>query len=171
MDPNVQKELERLEAIISSLQSQQQSVSIRDISDKFGFLITTVVPGVSAATAANYGIFFTAPVPMNVVWIGEKHGTANASASSIQVQSVLDNGAATSILSTAFDLTATANKAQTASAYQGNKFVTGGGNKAFYLNKKDSLKLTTTGTLNTLAQVVITVYLNIYNQGRFFTIY
>lgn len=118
--------------------------------------ISTRVQDTTAATAANYGYFFVADRPYEIVSVSERHKTAgtDGSAVTLQVEKLASGVAKASgvdILATAFDLKATINT---------NQYGTLTNTKtALILKKGDSLGLETSGTLTAVADVCVTVIL------------
>lgn len=87
-------------------------VSYGNLSDRT-FFVTTKVPGTSAATAANYGVFFVAPYRCVVLSVREVHGTAgtDGGAVTLNVEKLLPGVALNSgseLLPTPFSLKTTA---------------------------------------------------------------
>lgn len=116
-------------------------------------VLHVIIPGSSAATAANYGVFFIAPYPCVFVNAMEVHGAVGGTNAALQVEKLTGataSGSGTPLLMSAFDLTATANTVQTRSM---GKLV----NSVFNLATGDRLGLTTTGTLTNASQVVVVV--------------
>lgn len=118
--------------------------------------VEAVVPGTSAATAANYGVFFTAPFACKVTAIVERHATAGSDAGAVtvmlkKVASGTAASAGTDMLSAGISLKGTAdtNAAGSLSATAANLLLAAG----------DSLALVTTGTLTAVAGVCVTVTL------------
>jgi hypothetical protein len=136
---------------------------------------TITLAGAAAATAANYGIFFTAPAigrslepdettngayEWEVAQVYERHATAGSDGSAVSLQLVKAASgtavsAGTAILATAFDLKGTADTNQRAaastefSATLTDRQLKGG----------DSLGLKLTGTPTSVANVTVTVEL------------
>lgn len=116
--------------------------------------VTVSIPGVQAQTAGNYGIFFIAPRSCIIKSITEVHNVAGTNGSAVtlnveRLQGTETLGAGDVLLSTAFNLKATANTVQ-----NGTLVTTG---KVLGLNTGDRLALKDTGTLTTLEGVCITI--------------
>jgi hypothetical protein len=133
-------------------------------------MVNAFVPGTSAATAGNYGVFFTADSPITqidssaagtekvyeVVSVKERHETAGSDAGAVtlmlkKVPSGTAKGFGTDMLSAGINLKATADTIQTGalSATTANLRLAPG----------DSLALVTTGTLTALVGVHVQVEL------------
>lgn len=116
---------------------------------------SSFLTGTSAATAANYGVFFVATKPCFIKAVCEIHAVAGSSTPTLQIERLqgteaLDAG--DEILATAFDLAATANTVQ----YGDLKIP----NKTFLsLTVGDRLALKDIGTLTNVAGLCVTVEL------------
>lgn len=113
------------------------------------------LPGTSAATAANYGIFYIATRPVIVKAISEVHTTAgnDGSAVTLQVERLQGTeapGFGDQLLQTSFDLKGTANTVQNGVLVTTNVIA---------LNINDRLCLKKSGTLTNLAGLCVTVEL------------
>lgn len=111
--------------------------------------------GTEGATAANYGHFFVADKAYNVISAAEVHGTKgiDGSAVTLQIEKLTGTtaaGSGTSLLSTAFNLKGNINTVQ-----YGVFVVTG----ATSMIRGDRLALKTSGTLTSVADVLVTVYI------------
>ena len=142
----------------------EKPISLSDIVDKDGFYITASLPGLLAATATNYGIFFTPYAPFQIVWVAESHTTAGTDAGAVTLNlekltgaTALDSGDL--ILNTAFDLKGTAD---TVVSYEGNQLT-----KNRQLIEGDRLALKDVGTLTNLAGVCVVVYYKYLGQGHY----
>lgn len=135
--------------------SDSNRVSFQDLIKRNEFL-HIIIPGTSAATSTNYGVFFIAPYKCTFVGATEVHSTAGGSTPTLQIEKLVNTqatGSGINFLAFPFTLSATANTVQTAiPAYipQPN----------FTLNKGDRLGLSVSGTLTSLAQVVVIVQLS-----------
>lgn len=132
-------------------------VSFQDLINRTEIL-SVVLPGTSAATAGNYGTFFTAPYKCLFVGATEVHGTlgTDGSAVSLQIQKLTGTtaiGSGTNLLATAFDLKGTINTVQTAKLARSQ-------NSVFNLAIGDRLGLALTGTPTAVAQVCVIVKLS-----------
>ncbi len=136
----------------------------RDIEDKDGFFITATLNDTAAATAANYGVLFTAlKRGYEVMVVGEIHGTAgtNAGAVTLQLEKLTGTtakGSGSNILVTAFDLKGTINTLVKKEGVEltGKTLAVG-----------DRLAWKTSGTLTAVANVHITVYLKPLGRGSY----
>lgn len=121
---------------------------------------SAVLKGTEAATAANYGRFYAAPVPLKIVSISEVHGTAgsDAGAVTLQVERLQGTEALASgdqLLKTAFNLKATAN---TVVRYQAPLLsASGTARAAAILSVNDRLALKLSGTPTAVDDVVVSV--------------
>jgi len=116
------------------------------------------IPGAQAATATNYGTFFTAPYACTVIAMTEVHETAgtNAGAVTLQLERLQGTdapGAGDEILVTAFNLKATANTVQEGVITP----VRTSGISAANLSVGDRLCLKDAGTLTALSNVSVVV--------------
>lgn len=114
------------------------------------------VPGAAAATAANYGVFFIADKPYEVMSVRERHETAgtDASAVSLMVKKVASGAApadGANVLAAGLNLKGTANTVAAGSLH--------GTLANRRLDVGDALALVPTGTLTALAGVAVTVEL------------
>lgn len=140
-------------------------IHYQDILDKDGFHITEYIA--VASTATNYGVFFIAIYPCEVLYVAETHRTAGSDASAVTLQveklttgQALDAGVA--LLQTAFNLKSTAD----------TPVVKSGKDLVFTANSRqmkqgDRLALKDAGTLTAVAGVQVTVYLKRYGKGDY----
>ena len=119
-------------------------------------IVSWSMAGTAPATAANYGNFFIAPFPLEVLQIQENHTVAGSDAGAVTLTvekltgtTALDAG--TVLLATAFNLKATANTVQT-----GTLTTT---RTALQMKKGDRLALKDVGTLTDVAGLSITLWL------------
>lgn len=132
--------------------SDAPQVSFQDLVER-NEVLHVILAGASAATAANYGVFFIAPYPCLFVSASEVHGVvggANAKVTVEKLTGTTASGSGTALLMSSFDLTATANTVQNR---VGGNFQ----NSVFNLATGDRLGLTTTGTLTGASHVVVVV--------------
>ncbi len=136
-----------------------------DVENKDGQIITVELADILPATATNYGTFFTALVPCEIMMMSERHGTAgtNGGAVTMQVEKLASGtakGAGTNILTTAFSLKTTAD---TPVFKEPKDFVAG----AFVLIKGDALALEATGTLTDVANLQVTLMIKRRGRGDY----
>lgn len=127
---------------------------------------TVVIPGTfevsinlastAAATADNYGIFYIAPYPVEVVSVRERHETAGSDGSAVtlmvsKVPSGTAKGSATACLSAGINLKGTAD-----TNASGSLHATAAN---YQLTTGDALALVPTGTLTAVDGVSVTVEL------------
>lgn len=136
-----------------------------DIQNKDGNEITISLPGALSATATNYGVFFIANRPIEIMKIKEVHSTAGSDGGAVTLQiekltgtTALDSGS--TILNTAFDLKGTANTVVSYSGYIGL-------NANRQLVEGDRLALKDAGTLTSLAGVCVTIYYKYLGEGQY----
>jgi hypothetical protein len=115
---------------------------------------TVLIGGAAAATAANYGIFYVAPVKMQVTAIIERHEVAGSDGGAVtlmvkKVPSGTAPSAGTDLLTAGFNLKAVANTNVTGALSAVVATVT--------LAAGDALALVTTGTLTAVAGVSVSV--------------
>lgn len=122
------------------------------------FFVNHTIVGTAAATAANYGVFFIAPVACNVIEFSEVHQTLGTDGGTVTLQleklsgtTALDSGDV--ILGTALSLKATINSVQNATITTTNAYRT--------LAKGDRLALKDAGTLTAVANVTVKVELQV----------
>jgi hypothetical protein len=125
-------------------------------------LITAVVPDTSAATAANYGVFFIAPYACEVIEAWESHKTAGSDGSAVTLTvekltggQALDAGSA--VLSGTWNLKGTANDP--------NRLRNVSSFSARHLNAGDRLALKDAGTLTAVAHVCVTILIKALNYN------
>lgn len=139
-------------------------IQFQDIDNKDGFFITATLNDTAAATAANYGVLFTAlKRGYEVMVVGEIHGTAGTNGSPVTLQlekltGTTAKGSGSNILVTAFDLKGTINTLVKKEGVEltGKTLAVG-----------DRLAWKTSGTLTSLANVHITVYLKPLGKGGY----
>ena len=90
----------------------------RLLKNRPAIVIRHILAGTSAATAGNYGVFFIAPFPCEVLSVREVHETAGADAGAVTLDiekltgtQALDGGVA--VLSSTINLKGTANTVST----------------------------------------------------------
>lgn len=137
----------------------------RQLINKDGNEITVNLGGTLSATAANYGVFFIANRPIEIVKVKEVHSTAGSDGSAVTLQlekltgtTALDSGS--TILNTAFDLKGTANTVVSYSGYKGL-------NSNRILREGDRLALKDAGTLTNVAGVCVSIYFKYANNGHY----
>lgn len=142
-----------------------------EIERKDGFYITTSLFDTQPQTAANYGIFFIARHPCEVLFISEVHGTAGTDAMPVTLQiekltGTTAKGSGVDLLITPFSLKITANTVQTREKEQ----LTGatGGIRALQLNQGDRLAIKSSGTLTAIKDLQITIYCKFLGRGDYF---
>ena len=135
------------------------------IDNKDGNEITVSLPGALSATATNYGVFFIANRPIEIMKVKEVHSTAGSHADAVTLQiekltgtEALDAGS--EVLKTAFNLKGTANTVVSYSGYTGLT-------DTRILKEGDRLALKDTGTLTDLAGVCVTIYYKYANNGHY----
>lgn len=144
--------------------SDSPRVSFLDLSNRSEFF-QTLVPGTSAATASNYGVFFIAPLKAVITAISEVHQTAGTDAGAVTLQierltGTQASGAGTSLLNTGFNLKGTINTVVTATFTSTTISLANINKTNFALAKGDRLGLVLSGTPTAVAQVLVQVQLN-----------
>lgn len=140
----------------------QNQIQYNDVLRKGGFAVSMTLPGATAATAANYCVFFTAPRAVDVFWASETHRVGTATGT-LQLE-ILDPGealdAGDTVLTTAWDLNSTVN---TPVNKQGTDFTV---NRTIKPGQRLALK--DGGSVASCADVSVTVYFRFTNKGDFF---
>ena len=158
------KKVQDLSVFVDSLHKTNRldipltAIKKKAIHSLIAYPVTVRLKNTDAATAANYGTFFTADKLYRVLAATEVHGTlgTNGSAVTLQIERLRGTQApdgGTVLLSTAFDLKGTINTVQYGS------FVS---SDAVNLIKGDRLCLKDAGTLTDVANVQVTVYIMEY---------
>lgn len=160
MDPIIQQTIEGIQRDVANLQSQMgthyhggydtSQVNWANIAGR-QLYITNIVPGTSAATAANYSIFWIAPAACLLIGFKEVHVTAGTDAGAVtldleKLTGTTAPGSGVSMLSSTLSLKATINTVQTAT------ITTTTANKTLALGDRVAFKLT--GTPTAVANVV-----------------
>lgn len=114
------------------------------------------IPGIQAATATNYGVFWVAPADCSLVAAQEVHQTAGSSGSDVtlQIEKLTQTeapGAGIDMLFAPFNLKGTANTLQTADIVTTGS----GGVQDAAIRRGDRLCLADTGTLTAVANVTV----------------
>jgi len=141
-------------------------IQFENIENKHGEYITVNLFGASAATLANYGVFFGAKYACEVLQISEWHETAGGANALLQVEK-LSNGVAkgggANLLVTPFDLNATPDTEQRKEMFDFNRST-----KSTILNIGDrlALKHNNVGLAGT-AGVHLTIYLKPLGRGHY----
>lgn len=132
------------------------------IENKDGFYITVNLAGTQPQTAGNYGAFFTAYYPCEVLQITEVHTVAGSSTPTLDIEKLTGTtvlGSGSSILASTFNLASTANTVVRKRGLTLSK------NRS--LKPGDRLALKDIGTLTALQGVQITLYLKFLNRGSY----
>jgi hypothetical protein len=145
-----------------------------NIIRKEGFYVTVNLTDTSAATAANYGMFFTAYHPCEILSISEVHGTKSTQAgATLQVEkltSTTAKGSGDTILVTAFALDGANN---TVVFKNGTDFdntapaVATDGLTRTQLSQGERLALKPSATLTALKDVQVTVFFKTLGRGHY----
>lgn len=136
-----------------------------EIDNKDGQIVTVNLESTLPATSANYGAFYTALAPCEIMIISERHGTAGTDAGAVTLQvekltSGTAKGAGTNILTTGFNLKGTIN---TPVFKETRDFVAG----TFVLNKGDALALEVTGTPTAVADLQVSLMIKRRGKGDY----
>lgn len=134
-----------------------------EIDNKDGQTITVNLVDILPQTAANYGTFYTAIIPCEVMLAGERHGTAAGAAATLQIEKLSSGtakGSGTNMLTTAFDLQSTAN---TPVIKNPKDFVSG----AFTMKIGDALALKSTGTIAAVKDLQVTLLIKRVGKGDY----
>lgn len=131
-----------------------------DLIDPF-FTISTVIEDTGAATAANYGSFFIAPISCEVIEMWEGHRVAGTDVGAVTLDieklvsgDALDSGV--SVLQSTANLKGTINTPQRVKAQDDVS-----GPLRRFLKPGDRLALKDSGTLTAVAHVTVTVLLRV----------
>lgn len=124
--------------------------------------LTAWLPGTSAATAGNYGVFWIAPFPCAVISCWESHETAGTAVGTVTVtlEKLLTGVAPASgieLLTTALSLKSTINTPQQGAIVASSS----GGVKNSTLAIGDRLAIKDAGTLTSVAGVTVTVVIQL----------
>lgn len=141
-----------------------QKTDAKDVLNKDPFVLTPNLFGTAPATAGNYGAFYTAPFPCEILAVSAVWETAATGGGSgaLQIEKVTGTtavGSGTTLLATAFDLTSTANTVNyatlTATVLDRQ------------LNRGDRLALRDSGTLTSCAGLQVTVLVKPLQKGHY----
>lgn len=132
--------------------ADSQRVNFNDLVQRSEF-VECFLLGSSAATAANYGVFWIAPYKCTFLGATEVHAVlgTDGSAVTLQVEKLTGTtatGSGTNLLASGFNLKATINTVQTAK-------LAASATTTFNLAKGDRLGLSLTGTPTSVSQVVV----------------
>lgn len=141
-----------------------QQAKWEQIERKDGFYLTVNLVSTLPATAANYGTFFTARWPMEVLRVTERHGTLGTDAGAVtldveKLASGTAKGSGTSILSSTFSLKSTINTPVTKEGVNLSS--------ARQLKENESLALKSSGTLTAVADLQVTLYCKPIGKGDY----
>lgn len=138
-------------------------IPFEEIINKDLITVFWAIPGALAATATNYGKFFIALRPYEVIEVAEVHGTAGSDGGSVglnieRLQSTEALGSGDEILVSDFDLKGTIDTVVTkkTSDLQNRQLLVGG-----------RLALKDTGTLTAVADVCVTILLKPLGKGDY----
>ena len=146
------------------MENNQKQIIWEDIERKDGFYISKDLSGIAAQTAANYGVFFTAYHPCEILAVVENHMNAGSDAGTVTVGlEILNDGdlldAGDSVLVSDFNL-------KSAGAYYSMKRGVDLSSTR-QLKIGDRLALKDTGTLTDVQGVIITVYMKYLGRGHY----
>ena len=133
-----------------------------DIENKDGFYITVNLAGSQPQTAGNYGAFFTAYHPCEVLQVTEVHTVISNDNATLDIEKLtgttaLDSG--NSILKAVYDLTSTANTIIRKRGIDLSSYRT--------LKHGDRLALKDAGNLTAIEGIQITLYIKFLNRGSY----
>ena len=145
-------------------------MNLTDVENKDPLFVTVNLADTLPQTAANYGMFFTAHRPYEVVKITEVHGTlgTDAGAVTLQVEKLTGTtakGSGTNIITTAFDLKSANNTVVTKNVTDLVGLTTG--SYPTFLATGDRLALKTTGVLTAIKDIQVTVTLRPNGKGHY----
>lgn len=139
-------------------------IPVERILRKDGFYVFRDLPGTTAQTAANYGHFFTAINPCEVLVVSEVHTVAGSDGGAVTLDiekctGTTAIGSGTSILASTFNLKST--------AYTPVRKSGTGLSSARQLEAGDRLAWKTSGTLTALQGVQVTLYIKHLGRGDY----
>lgn len=139
-------------------------IPVERILRKDGFYVLRDLPGATAQTSTNYGQFFTAINPCEVLVVSEVHAVAGTDPGSVTLDiekctGTTAIGSGTSILTGTFSLKST--------AYTPVRKSGTGLSSARALDPGDRLAWKTSGTLTALQGVQITLYIKHLGRGDY----
>lgn len=158
----------------SEFDNSQKNTQILDqmrndrLERKDGFYITVDLFDTQPQTAANYGIFFIAWQPCEVISIQEMHGTKAGAAATVTVEKLTGTttkGSGTALITTAFDLTVANNTVQ---IRQGSDFDRTTSPIPRQLKRGDRLAIKSTGTIAAVKDLQLTLYIKFLGRGDYF---
>jgi len=140
---------------------KSNTVNATDVRKKDGFYVTRVLKNTDAATAANYGLFFIARHPMEIMRVSIVYATASTSGTLQleRLQGTEAKAAGDTLLGSTFDMSATANTVQTK---EGSDLTA-----SRQLKEGDRLALIDGGTLTNQNDLVVTIYCKPLGQGDY----
>lgn len=153
---NIQKPIIQTPLFDSQLKFPLDKFSERIIKDLLVFPVSITLPGTSAATAGNYGVFFTNNSKYNweVLDISESHsGTASATLQIERLQGTEASDSGDLLLETSFNLASAANTVQHGAMTSATALR--------LLQSGDRLGLKDIGTLTNATGLNITTYLRL----------
>ena len=136
------------------------TIRFEDIENKDGFHVTANLVDTLSQTATNYGIFFTALRPCEILEESEVHGTASTSGTVLveRLTGTTAKGSGSSTCVAAFSTAGAANTVQrkTTTALQNRQLAAG-----------DRLAIKSGGTLTNGKDLQVTVYLKYLGKGDY----
>lgn len=145
--------------------TEQPTLSIVDydqVNRKGGVYITINLVGSEPQTAVNYDVFFTAARPMEILEIWETHSVASTSGTlNLEILGsgvALDSG--NEVIKSDLSTATTANTPQFVRGFQLNS--------TRILSTGDRLALKDGGTLGSVQNLSVTIYMKYANRGDFF---
>jgi hypothetical protein len=140
------------------------TIGIERIARKDGFYVTVNLVSTSAQTAANYGQFFTATCPCEVMIASEVHSVAGTDGGTVtldveKLTGITALGSGVSVLAATFNLKSTAYTPvqKSGTTLSSNR----------QLATTDRLALKTSGTLTALEGVQVTLYIKPLGKGDY----
>lgn len=142
----------------------ERIVDFQNVYNKDPFPVTASISGTAAATSGNYGMFYTALFPCEVLAVSEVHAVAGTDAGAVTLQvekltSTTAPGSGTNLLASAIDLKGTANTVVYPS------LTTTVLNRQ--LAKGDRLALKPSGTVTAVSGVQVTCILKPLGKGHY----
>ncbi len=141
----------------------EKMTQLQNINDKDPIIIVVSVPGANALTASNYGVFFTALFPIEILEVSEVHGVASGgTTATLDIEKLTGNqalDAGATVLDSAINLRGTANTVgyPKLSATPNNRI----------LKKGERLALKDGGTITLLSDVQITIKIRPLGKGYY----
>jgi len=137
------------------------------LENKDGFYVTQVITGTQAQVNTNYGVFFIAKNPCEILKVSLVYAVTNGGEFTLDVEKLTGTtapGSGTTVLASQFDLNSTAN---TVYERKGTTLTSVSKGRTLKENDRLALKPTATGGYVNISEVCVSIYLRPLGKGHY----